>query len=306
MFLTADPDCIWALPLPEHSANVLYRAPAGHEIVANASARQSVFFRGVTVSSNAYAFLQRRSGATEAALMIRHFAEERAGEQPLRMSGSSFLGPVMENGLVAVCGEEAVCVYRMAERAYASFEFKNFKPLFARSSESLNVPPGSVPLWAGIGERGLEVRIAGVREGFAGWLHIFLDKRYDEFAPLPPGSCISRADPAGLCVNVVETIDFFGIDRPPGRYGDLAPRMPVGYAKPYLAYFDRARSPGAPHELTVFAGIPCGVSFEDPDCHADSCCGLYFAGENLVVSYFVPATSKAGQGMKFVHWRLSK
>jgi hypothetical protein len=305
LFLTIDPDGIRSLPLAEHQAGVLYRPPAGQEIVANASANQSINFRGLAVSSDAYAFLQRQSGASEAVLTIRYFAEGRAGEQPLRVSGVSFLGPVMENGVAAVCGEEEVWLYRMAEQTCESFEFKNFKPLFARSSPALNVPPGGMPLWAGIGERGLEVRIAGARAGFMGWLRIFPEKHYDEFAPLPIGSCISRAEPAGSCVNVLDTIEFLGVDRPPGRYGDLEPRMPVGYVKPNLAYFDRTQSSDS-HQLTVFAGVPFSVSFDDRSCHADSCCGLSFAGDSLVVSYLLPSGPKSAQGLKVVYWRLSK
>lgn len=304
MLVALDPGGIWTLPLTEHQADVLYRPPSGQEIVASTNANQSIYFRGLAVTSEAYAFLQRHPGASEAFLTIRYFAENRAGDPPLRVSGASFLGPVMENGVVAVCGEEEVWAYRIAEQKCQSFEFKRFEPAFARSASAPNVPPGGMPLWAGTGDRGLEARIPGTREGATGWLRVFLDKHYDEFVPLPREACISRAEPYGLCVNELDTIDFVGIDRAPGRYTDLEPGMAVGYARPYLAYFERAPAPGK-HELTVVAGIPYGVRFEDKDCHKNSCCGIQFAEESLVLSYFVPSRLKKEPGLKVVYWRLS-
>jgi hypothetical protein len=305
LLVALDPEGVWSLPLVQHQAGILYRPPANQEIVANRSAAESICFRGLAASSDAYAFLLRSPGAREAVLAIRYFDEDRAGEQPIRIGGTSFLGPVMENGLVTVSGEEEVWVYRMAEQVRESFEFKNFTPLFSRSSSSLNVPLGAIPLWAGPGERGMEARIAGTREGQTGWLRVFFDKHYDEFAPLPSHASIARAQPEGLCVNLLDTIEFLGVDGRPRRYGNLEPGMPVGCRSPNLAYFDRGDSPMR-HELTVYAGVPLGLEFEDRDCHANSCCGLCFAGSSLVVSYIAPLKPPSERGLRIAHWRLRK
>ena len=305
LLLALDPEGVWSLPLVQHEAGILYSAPAGQEIVANRSAAESICFRGIAATSDAYAFLQRSPGAREAVLAIRYFDEDRAGEQPIRIGGTSFLGPVMENGLATVCGEEEVWVYRMAEQSRESYEFKNFTPLFTRSSAELNVPLGVTPLWAGTSDRGLEARIAGTRDGQTGWLRVFFDKHYDEFAPLPSQACISRAQPAGLCVNLLDTIEFLGVEQGPRHYGNLEPGMPIGCASPSLAYFSRGDTPMR-HELTVYAGIPLGLEFEDRDCHANSCCGLLFAGASLVVSYIVPLKPKSERGLRIAHWRLRK
>src|SRR5206468_12580459 len=143
------------------------------------------------------------------------------------------------------------------------------EPAFARSSSALNIPIGGMPLWSGIGDRGLEARIIGTRDRNAGWLRVFLDRQYDEFVALPSGACISRADPYGLCVNELETIEFHGVERPAGRFSHVEPGMPVGYSIPNLARFDRAQEAGR-HELIVIAGIPFGVRFEDSNCNNDS------------------------------------
>jgi hypothetical protein len=304
LLLALDPEGVWSLPLVQHQAGILYRPDAGQEIVANAAAAESICFRGLAASSDAYAFLLRSHGAREAVLAIRYFDEDRAGEQPIRIGGTSFLGPVMENGLVTVCSEEEVSVYHMNGQARESFEFKNFTPLFSRSSSHLNVPLGVIPLWAGPGERGLEARIAGTRDGQTGWLRVFFDKHYDEFLPLPSQACIGRAQPEGLCVNLLDTVEFLGVDGRPRRYGNLEPGMPVGCAGPNLAYFDRGDSPI--HQLTVYAGVPLGLEFEDRDCHANSCCGLCFTGASLVVSYLVPSKPPSGRGLRIAHWRLRK
>ncbi len=305
LLLAVDPEGVWSLPLVQHEAGILYSPPAGQEIVANRTAAESICFRGLAATSDAYAFLLRPSGPGDAVLAIRYFDDDRAGEQPLHLGGTSFLGPVMENGLVTVCGEEEVWVYRMGEQAHESFEFKNFTPLFARSAAELTVPLGVTPLWAGYGERGLEARIAGTRDGQTGWLRVFFEKHYEEFAPLPSQSCISGAQPSGLCVNLLETIEFLGVDQAPRHYGNLEPGMPIGCASPNLAYFNRGASPMR-HELTVFAGLPLGLEFEDRDCHANSCCGLCFEGASLVVSYIVPLKPKSERGLRIAHWRLRK
>jgi hypothetical protein len=300
-----DPEGIWSLPLVQHEAALLYSPPHGQEIVANPAAAESIFFRGLAVAPDAYAFLLRAPGAREAVLAIRYFDEDRAGEQPIRIGGTSFLGPVIEDGLVTVCGEDEVWVYRVNEQARDSFEFKNFTPLFSRSSADLKMPLGVVPLWGGIGDRGLEARIAGTRDGQTGWLRVFFDKHYDEFAPLPSQASIARAYPSGFCVNLLDTVEFLGVDQGSRYYGSLEPGMPVGCASPSLAYFNRGDSPMR-HELTVFAGIPVGLDFEDRDCHANSCCGLLFAGASLVVSYIVPLKPKSERGLRIAHWRLRK
>jgi hypothetical protein len=305
LLLTADSEQVWAVSLAEREASILYRAPEGGEIVANTSAAESIRFRGLAVTSDAYAFLLRAAGAQEAVLSIRYFAAERAGDQPIRIGGTSFLGPFMENGLAAICGSEAVAVYRTVEQTREWYEFRNFTPLFSRSSQSLNVPPGGMPLWVGIGNLGLEGRIAGTRGGKTGWLRVFFERNYDEFEPLPDKSCISTASPHGLCVNTLDTIEFLGVDRAPGRYGRLQPAMPVGYSKPNLGYFERSVSHGK-HEITVSAGVPLGLTFEDPECDANSCCGLFFSESNFVVTYIVPSKSKTGRGLKVAHWGLLK
>jgi hypothetical protein len=305
MLLAVDPEGVWSLPLAQHEAGMHYCPPAGQEIVANRSAAESIYFRGLTATSDAYAFLQRPMGSGDAVLAIRYFDDGRAGEQPIHMGGKRFLGPVMENGLVTICGEEEVWVHRMADQTQESFEFKNFAPLFGRSAADLVVPLGVTPLWAGSGGRGLEARIAGTRDGQTGWLRVFFDKQYEEFAPLPSQACIAKAQPSGLCVNLLETIEFLGVDEALRHYGNLEPGMPIGCASPNLAYFNRSASPMR-HELTVFAGPPLGLELEDRDCHTNSCCGLCFAGANLVVSYLVPLKPQCERGLRIAHWRLRK
>ncbi|HLK65575.1 MAG TPA: hypothetical protein VKU19_19190 [Bryobacteraceae bacterium] len=303
MLLALDSEGIWSLPLVQHEASILYCPPAGHEIVANLSAAESIFFRGLAATPDAYAFLMRVPTAREAVLAIRYFDDDRAGSQPFQIAGTSFLGPVMENGLVTVCGEEEVFVYRINEQERESFELRNFTPLFSRSSAELKMPLGVVPLWAGFGDRGLEARIAGTRDGQTGWLRVFFERHYDEFTPLPSQASIARAEPSGLCVNLLETIEFLGVDQPSRHYGTLEPGMPVGCSGPNMAYFNRADSPMR-HQLTVFAGLPIGLDFEDRDCHPNSCCGLSFDGPSLVVSYIVPSKPKSERGLRFTHWRL--
>ena len=303
--LTTDPDAVWAVDLARHEASAIYRPPAKQEIVANGSAKESICFRGVAATSAACALMVRSRGAEEASLTVHYFAQDRVEEQPLRMAGRSFLGPVIENGLVGVCGEREAAVYRLADQARLTFEFKDFEPLFSRSSPDLNAPPGGMPLWVGTGERGVEMRVAGTRDGRTGLLVICFERHYDEFVPLPEGSSISTASPSGLCINAVDTLEFAGAAPPPGNYSNLEPGMPAGYVKPNLVYFDRSAVPGR-HELTVFAGVLCGVMFEDRECGPDSCCALGFAGPNLVVNYIIPSKSACGQGLKIVYWRMVK
>jgi len=305
MLLAIDPEAVWSLPLAEHQASVLYRPPRGQEIVANRTAAESILFRGLAAANDAYAFLLRSPGTREAVMAIRYFNEDRAGEQPIRISGTSFLGPVMEDGLATVCSEDEVWVYRNTEQAGDCFEFKNFAPMFSRSSGDLAVLLGVTPLWAGTGDRGLEARIAGTRDGQTGWLRVFFDRHYDEFMPLPKQACISRADPSGLCVNLLDTVEFLGVDQAPRHYGNLEPGMPVACSGSSVAYWNRVDS-AERHELTVFAGVPLGLEFEDRDSNANTCCGFGFSGPGLVVSYIVPLKPKCDRGMRIAHWRLRK
>jgi hypothetical protein len=151
------------------------------------------------------------------------------------------------------------------------------------------------------------MRIAGFRDSQAGWLRIYFERQYEDFVPLPESSSVSvsRAAPAGLCINTLSAVGFLGAERSRTIAGSFAPGMPVACDRQNLAYFERSAEAGK-HEITATCGGALALRFEDRDCYAGSCCGFGFAGPGLVVSYFVSARRPSGPGLRMAYWRLAR
>lgn len=96
---------------------------------------------------------------------------------------------------------------------------------------------------------------------------------------------------------------FFGLERPNGRIGAMQPGMPIGYEVPRLAYFNHSDSPGR-HSLTLLAGEPVDLRFDDNLCNEDSCCGISFYDAGIAISYLNRGNPNS-QGLKFAHWHLA-
>jgi hypothetical protein len=304
MLLTADPENIWGVGLVDAEVAPLYRAPSGHELVVNRSAEEAIQFCGVALGEGCYVFLTRQQNRGDAILNLRYFSEGSIGKEVLRLAGEAFVGPVIEAGLIAICSDRSAAVYKMGEQKSLVFEFKNFKPQAERSLGGVNIAPGGMPLWAGAGERGLEMRVAGTRGGQAGWLRIYFERQYAEFESLPAGSSISHATPKGLILNMVSAIQGFGAERNPTISGPFEPGMPVAFSGANQAYFDPPSEAGI-HQISVNCGARMNLRLKDPDCNAASCCGFQFSGPFLVVNYLVSSKAASGKGLRIAFWRLA-
>jgi hypothetical protein len=304
VLLASDPGGIYGLSLLTRESRKLFEPHPQCEVVANSSAREATLFRGMAANGDMVAFLQRASGSQEAKLAIRYFHPQRAAEDPLTIAGSEFLTPVIVNSWVGVCSDEEVWICDLKDQSRQSFALpKNFRPFFARGWQ-VNVPPGSVPLAIGQGNSGLEAWIAGVQDDQAGGiLRVAIEKQYADFYPLPQGSAIADAAVGGWCINKVDGAEFLGVDRPGGRIGELQPGMPMGYDPPRLAYFGRTETPGR-HTITILAGEPLDLKFEDVLCNENSCCGISSWGAEIVVSYLNRANTNS-PGLRLAHWRLT-
>ena len=203
----------------------LHQATGSVEIVANSSVEESINFRGVAASGEMVCFLQRVRGAPEAKLAIRYFHPQRAAEDPITIPGTAFLTPVIAGDQIAVCSDEEVGIYDLRDQSRHSFVLpRDFRPFFARAWQT-TIPHGSVPLAAGVSDEGRQVWIGGTQDGRQGGiLRVAIDKQYADFTPLEKGSSISNAYPTGWSVNRVDRAEFFGVERPAGRIGDIQPR----------------------------------------------------------------------------------
>jgi hypothetical protein len=309
LLLASDPAGVYGVSLLTGEPRILHQPPGRSEIVANATDKESVCFRGLAASPEMVCFLQRAPGAQEAKLAIRYFHPHKAAEDPITIPGNDFLTPVIAGDQIGVCGDEEVWIYDLRDQSRHSFALpRSFRPFFARTWQT-NVAPGSVPLALGVSGGGREVWIAGMDDNRKGGiLSVAMDRQHSDFTPLEKGSSIANACPTGWSVNRAESADFFGVDRPTGRIGALQPGMPMGYDSlgydcPRLAYFNRSDKPGL-HIVTVLAGEPFGLTFEDSLCNEDSCCGFTFSGADIVVSYLRRETP-ASRGLKLAHWHLN-
>jgi hypothetical protein len=304
LLLAADPAGIYGMSLVSGATSVLYRPGAREEIVANPSAEESIYFRGMTASADLYCFLTRVAGTGQARLAIRYFHPQRAGEDTITVPGGSFLAPVICGDAVGVCSDEEVAVYSLADQSHASFALPgNFRAFFKRPYQT-NVPPGSLPFTIAKTDEGLTAYIAGLEGERAGMLRVNIDRQFADFDAFGPGSCVANAAPSGLTVNRVTSADFVGVPPPAARIGELQPGLPIGYERPYLACFNKSEVAGK-HRLTVFSGMPVEFSFEDPQFTEDSCCSLGFCDGELVVHYLIRTGTAASRGIRVAHCRLS-
>ena len=304
LLIACDPAGIYGVSLLTGDVKPLHQATGSVEIVANSSVEESINFRGVAASGEMVCFLQRVRGAPEAKLAIRYFHPQRAAEDPITIPGTAFLTPVIAGDQIAVCSDEEVGIYDLRDQSRHSFVLpRDFRPFFARAWQT-TIPHGSVPLAAGVSDEGRQVWIGGTQDGRQGGiLRVAIDKQYADFTPLEKGSSISNAYPTGWSVNRVDRAEFFGVERPAGRIGDIQPGMPIAYGGGRLAYFSRSAKPGL-HNLTLLAGEPLGLAFEDFECNENSCCGIMLCGAEIVVSYLNRGTPGIS-GLKFAHWHLS-
>jgi hypothetical protein len=304
VLLSTDPGGVYGISLLTGECRVLDRPPGRSEIVANTTAEESIGFRGLAANPEMVCYLLRAQGAPEAKLAIRYFHPQRGAEDPLAIAGTSFLTPVIAGSLIGVCSDEEVWIYDLRDQSKFSFQLpRNFRPFFARSWQ-MNIPQGSVPLAVSPSNRGREVWIAGLQnEREAGILRVAMDRQYADFLRMAKGAAIADAFPSGWSVNAVDNAVFFGVDRPNGRIGAMQPGMPIGYAAPRLAFFNRSGSPGR-HSLTLLAGEPVELGFDDILCNEDSCCGISFYDAGIVVSY-LNRSNPNSRGLKLANWHLA-
>jgi hypothetical protein len=304
VLLSSDPGAVYGVSLLTGECRVLDRPPATSEIAANTTPEESIGFRGLAANPEMVCYLLRAREAPQAKLAIRYFHPQRGAEDPLAIAGTSFLTPVIAGPQIGVCSDEEVWIYDLRDQSKCSFQLpRNFRPFFARSWQ-MNIPQGSVPLAVGASSRGREAWIAGLQnERDAGILRVAMDRQYADFLPMAKGTAITDAFPSGWSVNAVDNAAFFGVDRPNGRIGAMQPGMPIGYAAPWLAYFNRSDSPGR-HSVTLLAGEPVDLRFDDILCDEDSCCGISFYDMGIVVSYFNRGNPNS-QGLKLAHWHLA-
>ena len=304
LLIACDTSSIYGISLLTGESRVLHSQSGKGNIVANTVPEESIYFRGMAATSDMVCFLRRATDAHEATLAIRYFNPRRAAEDPVTISGSEFLTPVISGDQVCVASDEETWIYDLRDQSRQRFLLpRNFRPFFKRGWE-FNVPPGSVPLATGKTEEGRQVWIGGGQDDRrAGILKIAMDRESAEFVELEKGAAISDAWPAGWAVNRVDRAEFYGLDRPVGRIGALQPAMPLGYASPRLAYFSRSGQPGS-HRLTLLLPEAVELRFEDNLCNENTCCDILICGPEIVVSY-LSRGGPAIRGIKFAHWNLA-
>jgi hypothetical protein len=171
----------------------------------------------------------------------------------------------------------------------------------------VNIPLGQPPLAFAKGSRGWEVWIGGELHDQPGVLKIELDRARHDFYPVPENSCLCHEASAGMVINRISDVDFYGMEPPAGRFKGLQPGMPIALQSGAFIYFMRADAPVA-HELAFCANgsEPCLLAFTDPQCTENSCCGIHFIRNEMLVSYMHgQGQQNAMHGLKFAHWSLT-
>jgi hypothetical protein len=305
VLLAADATRVYAISLVQRGVVVSLKHSSAGEIVANVSSEDSQSFRAIAAEPDFFCFLFQPPDSSETRLVVRYFQKDRAIEEPLRLSGRAFIGPVAFQGAVGVCGQDEVWVYSTLDQQVRSFPLPSgFEPYFQRPSRGVNVPPGQMSFAIQKVDGGWEAWIGGEFRGKPHILAVHVDGGRHEFHELTEKACICTAVPGGLGVNQVSSAAFFGLPRPAGRFGALQPGMPVARDGTSFCYFRHSESAGS-HELALHTeGMePLTLSFEDPQCNEDSCCTMHWMGRNLLVSYMQLAPADgASRGLKFAHW----
>ena len=324
-FLAVSPSAVEAVSLVTGEVRTLYQPPAGQQIAANAAETEAMQFRGLVATSDFCAFVVR-TGPAEATLTIRYFAEDRAIVQPLQVHGSSILGPAFHDGCLVLCTESEAGLFDTRSETTTLVPLpRSFKPLTSRSrfdlqgtesrsftslsSLDLKVPAGHLPLtYASVAGEPPEAWIAGHGiEDRPGFLRVDFKAGYSRFEPLPGITSIATNTDGSLSVTSSEAgLQGIGHALPSGRPGARQAGMPVVYEAPYFSYFAEQSVDGR-HRLQVSSparSFQC--EFEDWDCNPESCCGVFFVGDDLLVAYLDINAGPQGKGLKLAHWSLAE
>lgn len=303
--LACDPSGIRVSSLLTGTTKVLQRPAPGDEIVANATDSDAIGFRGIAANDEFVCFLSRKPGRGEASLMIRSLHPQRPADELLKVPGTVFLTPSLNDGYVGACSEEEVWICGLGDRSQANYALSGFRPFSQRPFQT-NLTLGAVPFTVGLSGQGRQAWICGCSDNdVPGILAVNFDRQSSEFRPLEQGSAVSNAHPAGLCVNQISAALFFGLSEAPrARPGALQTGMPVGHWKSCVAYFSRTEV-RARHKVTLHAGPSRELSFEDEACTPDSCCGFVFTGDELAIPYFSSGNPGNHRALKVQYWHVA-
>ena len=307
VMLSIEPAGVYAISLIKRDTFSLIQPPKSGEIVANTTIQESPYFRGVAASTDFLCFLFRSSDGGGTRLVIRYFHPDRAAEEPMRLEGRQFLGPIVSEDAVAMCNEDEVHIFCTRDQTKHSFSLPSgFAPYFQRPSRRVNVPPGQIPLAIHKGNGGWSAWIGGEYQQQPTVLEVQFEQGHYEPHSLNEGACICSMVGTGIAINQVSHVDFLGIAKPAGRFSALQPGMPLAFDGVSSCYFQKTDSPEN-NELAFWAGSgnPLTLSFKDKYCNEDCCCGLHRLENDLLVSYMqVPAPGSLSRGVKFAHWSI--
>jgi hypothetical protein len=307
VLVAADTASVYALSLLDGRSQTLFTVDAADAIVANSTLEESPYFRGICAGSEFYAFVLRPNRGPELSLVLRYFTREHEVESPVRFSDAPFIGPITRGSGVAVCTPSDVFIYDCRDQRTSTFALpRSFEPYMQRPSSGLNVPPGHVP-FAIDSTAGWKAWIAGEERGRPGLLEIHPDGNHCRFIDAGARATVCQVEGGALCMNTGSGMTLFGDAQPQFRITGLDGAMPVAAGRSWVVHFRRHEQP-ASHALTVFGdgADPFLVSFDDPLCDEDSCCGTYVVdGHHLLVGYLaLPRQPDQPRGLKFAHWDL--